>query len=674
MADDKVTIGIDTKYDDKGLKAAQKDLKQTAKDAKEVGKEVENAGQGSASGFSTLAKYAGMAAAAVIGVKKVIDFLWSSVKAAAENARAVNTLSAAFKNVGYTAQGALKQAQDFASKMQNLTGIADEAFLNAQRLLANYGVVGEKAQEAVQAAYALSIGRSMDFSAAMDLVAKAAAGQTQALSRVGIVLGDNVSPAQKFDAVLGQINDKFGATAKAAMGDTITQVNALKESWGDFKEQIGKYVIPALMEVIKWGQQAVNILNQVFGHQQSVLQKMYQKEQAEIAKLSKELEREKDLRERMSWQDQTARNARIEKLEEELKKHKTLRDELQEQFNARARNTKVEMQAAEQQAAAIEKNRIAQIKKNAEKEKEVDLIKKAAEEEQKRVRQVLNDAGVGPKQTTSGWDTSSYQNKDPMSMANMLTGTDLDETQRFLQNIEEQKYGLEDLYKKKLELLQKGNLDDQTYLDAKKKLDAQYRTQTALLDEQLAQRRQKTMATALNNLASLQNSSNKKMAEVGKAAAIAQATIDTYKAANAAYSAMAGIPIIGPALGAAAAAAAIVAGLNNVAQISNIKLAEGGLVKAVTGGIPAVIGEGGSDEAVLPLDDTKAMRRIGGAIAEEGGAVGGGVVVNINVAASGGVEAILDQLTDAARNGTVQALEFANLNYKVGQSQQGYSV
>lgn len=68
------------------------------------------------------------------------------------------------------------------------------------------------------------------------------------------------------------------------------------------------------------------------------------------------------------------------------------------------------------------------------------------------------------------------------------------------------------------------------------------------------------------------------------------------------------------------------------------------------------------------------MRRIGGAIAEESGGAMGGVVVNINVQATGGVEAILEQLTDAARTGTVQALEFANINYKTGQSQQGYSV
>ena len=57
----------------------------------------------------------------------------------------------------------------------------------------------------------------------------------------------------------------------------------------------------------------------------------------------------------------------------------------------------------------------------------------------------------------------------------------------------------------------------------------------------------------------------------GKTAAIAQATIDTYAAANSAYKAMAGIPIVGPGLGAAAAAAAVVAGIANVKKIASTK-------------------------------------------------------------------------------------------------------
>ncbi|MCX8665986.1 tape measure protein, partial [Gilliamella sp. B2887] len=68
-------------------------------------------------------------------------------------------------------------------------------------------------------------------------------------------------------------------------------------------------------------------------------------------------------------------------------------------------------------------------------------------------------------------------------------------------------------------------------------------------------------------LAEMQYSNNKKMAMIGKAAAISQAIINTYQSATAAYASMAGIPYVGPALGAAAAAAAIAAGIANVQQI-----------------------------------------------------------------------------------------------------------
>lgn len=59
--------------------------------------------------------------------------------------------------------------------------------------------------------------------------------------------------------------------------------------------------------------------------------------------------------------------------------------------------------------------------------------------------------------------------------------------------------------------------------------------------------------------------------KVGKGFAVAQALIDTYAAANAAYKAMAGIPFAGPVLGATAAVAAIAAGIANVKQILSVK-------------------------------------------------------------------------------------------------------
>lgn len=65
-----------------------------------------------------------------------------------------------------------------------------------------------------------------------------------------------------------------------------------------------------------------------------------------------------------------------------------------------------------------------------------------------------------------------------------------------------------------------------------------------------------------------------------KAFAIAQTTIDTLKAAMGAYSAMASIPIVGPALGVAAAAAAIAYGMARVSQIASMQ--PGGGASSIT--------------------------------------------------------------------------------------------
>lgn len=67
----------------------------------------------------------------------------------------------------------------------------------------------------------------------------------------------------------------------------------------------------------------------------------------------------------------------------------------------------------------------------------------------------------------------------------------------------------------------------------------------------------------LSNVSKLMKEDSKEQ----KSIATAIATIDTYQSANAAYKAMAGIPVVGPALAAAAAAAAIAAGFANVKAI-----------------------------------------------------------------------------------------------------------
>lgn len=107
-------------------------------------------------------------------------------------------------------------------------------------------------------------------------------------------------------------------------------------------------------------------------------------------------------------------------------------------------------------------------------------------------------------------------------------------------------------------------------------------------------------------LSQLSKSENSKIARIGRAAAITKAVIDTYSAANSAYAAMAGIPYIGPALGIAAAAAAVVAGLANVNAIRS-QGTEGFMTGGYTGNIPktSVAGQVHGQEYVMDAASTK---------------------------------------------------------------------
>jgi hypothetical protein len=115
----------------------------------------------------------------------------------------------------------------------------------------------------------------------------------------------------------------------------------------------------------------------------------------------------------------------------------------------------------------------------------------------------------------------------------------------------------------------------------------------------------------------------------GKAAAIAAVTIDTYMSATSAFKSLAGIPIVGPVLGAVAAAAAIVAGLKNVKAIMAVKApeipggsSEPGFVDIPSPGVPAT-GGGGSMPS-LGGGGTPSLG--GGGGGDTGGGGGGGAI------------------------------------------------
>jgi hypothetical protein len=106
---------------------------------------------------------------------------------------------------------------------------------------------------------------------------------------------------------------------------------------------------------------------------------------------------------------------------------------------------------------------------------------------------------------------------------------------------------------------------------------------------EIAQQTTQGLSSMFGNLANAMDRSSRKGFEMWKAASTAQAIVDTISSAVASYKAMAGIPYVGPYLGAAAAAAALAAGYANVRKIQSTKFGDrsgpgGGAGYGTTGG------------------------------------------------------------------------------------------
>lgn len=172
--------------------------------------------------------------------------------------------------------------------------------------------------------------------------------------------------------------------------------------------------------------------------------------------------------------------------------------------------------------------------------------------------------------------------------------------------------------------------------------------------KKLQKERADNFAATMQFISVLSTSKNKELQIIGKAAAIATATIDTSVAVT---KALASAP---PPFNFLLAGLVGAAGAAQIAKISGVPLEKGGVVDGSQDGIQATIGEKGKKEAVLPLTDSRAMRDIGSAIANAGGARGGGTVININVtAAVPEWRSIMDAIAEEAARGTPEIIRVA---------------
>lgn len=161
---------------------------------------------------------------------------------------AVEGLRSALLKQGIAYQSVTSDLMKFSSEMQSQTVHGDEQIAMVMSQGLNMGITADKIKEATEAAIGLSAAYNMQLGSAMMLIARASQGQTQMLTRYGIVLDKNLKPQEKYAALL-----KLGAgNMQIAADKTKTLTGSLQQTGNlvnDAKEVVGKQFAPAIINV-----------------------------------------------------------------------------------------------------------------------------------------------------------------------------------------------------------------------------------------------------------------------------------------------------------------------------------------------------------------------------------------------------------------------------------------
>jgi len=169
--------------------------------------------------------------------------LRSAVMAAAEQEKAENALHAAIgKNIG--------QYKNYAAAIQKQTIYGDEQILSQMAYAANLGVTSDKLKEATKAAVGLAARFRIDLASAMMLVGRASQGQTQLLTRYGIVIDQSLSDQDKFNELLRIGADSFYLAEEAAK-DSAGTYQQFRNMMSDIAETIGGPLMKGLTDMAR---------------------------------------------------------------------------------------------------------------------------------------------------------------------------------------------------------------------------------------------------------------------------------------------------------------------------------------------------------------------------------------------------------------------------------------
>ncbi len=506
-------------------------------------------------------------------VMELPKFFMEAFEAYAENEKAINSLNQAMVNQGIYTTELSDKYHEMAESIQKVTTFSHDQVTQAQAILQGFIGQREVTEELVMATANLAT-KTGSLESAAQMMGKSIGSSTNALRRQGVEINENSTRSEKMAQAIEGVNKLLGGQAEAqAKGVGVMQ--QAKNIWQDIMETIGSGVAPAFEALAHFFIDLIGPMNENIGIVTS-LKLTFGILADTVVGLTTTI---KILADTTMAVVGGVGTAIVDLVHGNIKQAGA---DLVDMFH-KAGSDISETWAANTKAMES----ITDSMFNSDKQKMDDKAALEAAAAAKRLEAAQEEANQ-EKMIKIQKEIDLSAVKEQMAEANMALG--FDRQAKILQA----QLAADDVMIKqaqttsdKVAALQKKKADlDKLNVEKQKELEIK-----------LNQERLKGYSTFFDGIAALSESKNKTIAGIAKGAAITKATIDAYLAIQ---NALANVPF--PANIAASVGIGVMA-FANVAKIGGIQLAEGGIVKARPGGIQATIGEGGRDEAVIPLEN-----------------------------------------------------------------------
>ena len=218
-----------------------KNLDKADKDVASFGDKVGDFGKKAGLAFAA----AGAAALAYAG-KLAID----GVKSAIADAAAQEKLALTLKNVTNATDAQIAATEDYITKTSLAFGVTDDDLRPSLERLSRATGDLEKAQKLQTVAIDVAAGSGKSLEAVTNAMAKAAEGNTAALSKLGIGLTSAQLKTMSMDEITAKLASTFENQASTKADTFQGKLNRLTIAFDEGKETVGAYILDAITPMV----------------------------------------------------------------------------------------------------------------------------------------------------------------------------------------------------------------------------------------------------------------------------------------------------------------------------------------------------------------------------------------------------------------------------------------